>query len=487
MSWPSVSELKEPGIRGKRMGFAMSGINEIFEDLTARVLRDGPVGYSRRVEQLRALRRSISSHTEALKLALNEDFGGRSAEETVLADIIPTLSGLDHTIKNLKKWMRPQRRQVALHFAPASNRGAYHAKGVVLIISPWNYPVSLSLLPLVSALAAGNRIVLKPSECTPRTSMVLARIVEESVPRETAVVVNGDAAVSSALCKLPFDHIMFTGSTRVGRLVMQSAAENLTPVTLELGGKSPAVVHEDYDLAHAALRIARGKLLNGGQTCIAPDYALVPRQRVEEFIELYRKSVGQLYPDIANNPDYTSIINRAQFERLKGLLEDARQKGAKISLIGGDDPSGDEGHLMLPCLVENIGDDMDIAREEIFGPILPIVPYENPAQASAYINCRPRPLALYYFDRDRARVAYFLQNTISGGAAINDTVVQFAQDDLPFGGTGPSGMGVSHGFDGFREFSHARSVFYQARFNPVAFLDPPYSKMFDTIAKFLMR
>jgi coniferyl-aldehyde dehydrogenase len=362
-----------------------------------------------------------------------------------------------------------------------------HPKGVVLIISPWNYPVLLSLLPMASALAAGNRVILKPSECSPKTSQVLVNIVQGSLPQDRATVLTGGADIAIELCEQPFDHIMFTGSTRVGRMVMQTAAKNLTPVTLELGGKSPAIVHEDYDLEKAATRIARGKLLNAGQTCVAPDYVLLPRQIIPNFIAAYKQVVARFYPDIANNADYTSIISRAQFDRLMALLKDAKDKGAEVSIVGTEGVAYSGKRKLHPHIVEQIDESMQIAHEEIFGPILPIIPYDNLEQASAYINQRPRPLALYYFDHDLARVDKFLNATISGGAAVNASIVHVAQDDQPSGGTGDSGMGVSHGFEGFKEFSHTKSVFYQAKLNGIALLDPPYSKMFDRIAKFLLR
>ncbi len=459
----------------------------VFEHMRDLVRADNVTSFEERLGNLQALRHQILAHQDDLKMALNEDFNGRSEHETTLADIIPTIGSIDHTIKHLRKWMRPQRRQVALHFAPAKNRVVLHPKGVVLIISPWNYPVLLSLLPMASALAAGNRVILKPSECAPNTSQVMANIVRDSLPKDRATVLTGGAEISIELCEQPFDHIMFTGSTRVGKMVMQAAAKNLTPVTLELGGKSPAIVQEDYNIEKAATRIARGKLLNAGQTCVAPDYVLLPRKTIPDFISAYKNVVARFYPDIANNSDYTSIINRAQFDRLMALLGDAKDKGALVSVVGAKGLAHSGNRKLHPHIVEQIDESMLMAHEEIFGPILPIVPYDNLEQASAYINQRPHPLALYYFDNNPARVEKFLNATISGGAAVNESVVHFAQDDLPIGGAGESGMGVSHGFEGFKEFSHAKSVFYQSKLNGLALLDPPYSKMFDRIAKFLLR
>ncbi len=312
------------------MGITTSAFQRMREQVTV----DNTLSWDERVEFLKALRKGVLAGKTDLVTALNEDFDGRSPHETVLADIVPTIGIIDYTIKYLRKWMKPQKRHVAMHFMPAKNRIQFHPKGVVLIISPWNYPVSLSLMPMVSALAAGNRVILKPSEYTPRTSDVIAQLVCDALPADRATVLTGGPDVSIELCQLPFDHILFTGSTNRGREVMKNAAQNLTPVTLELGGKSPAVVHPDYDLASAAERIARGKLINAGQTCIAPDYAMIPRDKVNDFVALYEMSVARLYPEVSGNPDYTSIVNKHHFDRLNSLLDDAGKKGAKVIAVG---------------------------------------------------------------------------------------------------------------------------------------------------------
>lgn len=458
-----------------------------FQQLRDLVTADNALPYGERIKLLKSLRAGLKAKQSALIKAIDQDFTSRCRQETVMADILPTIGIIDYTIKHLRKWMKPQRRHVALHFLPAKNRILMQPKGVVLIISPWNYPVSLSILPLVTALAAGNRVILKPSEFTPKTSELIADLVREALPADRATVLCGGADLSIALCKLPFDHILFTGSTQVGREVMKSAAENLTPVTLELGGKSPAVIHGDYDLAKAAERIARGKLLNAGQTCIAPDYVLLPRDKVDAFVTHYNDVITRFYPDIQDNTDYTAIINPHHFERLNGLLKDAKTKGATVQVVGASAQSSSGNRKLHPHVVLDITDDMQIAKEEIFGPLLPITAYNTLDQASAYINQRPRPLALYYFDNDKQRITDFLAATTSGGAAINDTVLHFAQDDLPFGGIGASGMGVCHGHEGFLELSHAKPVFQQSRLNGTAMLDPPYGALFDRITKFLTR
>lgn len=459
----------------------------VFQHMRDLVTADNSLAYEPRIKLLKSLRREFLAMQDDFKIAIDQDFSGRSHHETTMADIIPTLGVIDYTLKNLRKWMRPKRRHVALPFKPAKNRILMQPKGVVLIISPWNYPISLSILPLVTALAAGNRVIVKPSEFTPKTSDLLAKLVQTALPADRATVLTGGADLSAELCDLPFDHILFTGSTNVGRLVMKAAAKNLTPVTLELGGKSPVVVHGDYDLAKAAKSIARGKLLNAGQTCVAPDYVMLPHDKIDDFVSQYNKTVTQFYPNIQGNPDYSSIINQTHFDRLNGLLEDAKTKGAKVEIIGGASQGSSGGRKLHPHVVLNTDDNMQIASQEIFGPILSIIGYDNLQQASNYINQRPRPLALYYFDDDKARVDDFLTATISGGAAINDTVLHFAQDDMPFGGVGASGMGVCHGFEGFREFSHAKSVFYQSRLNGTSILYPPYGATFERIIKFITK
>jgi len=459
----------------------------VFQKMRRLTTADNATPIDQRIKFLKALRAGIFANQAALKSALDADFNGRSAHETLLADIMPTIGAIDYSLGHLRKWMRPQKRHVAMHFLPAKNRVELVPKGVVLIISPWNYPVSLSILPMVSALAAGNRVILKPSEYTPRTSNIIAQLVADALPCDRATVLTGGAEVSQQLCALPFDHILFTGSGETGRKVMAAAAQNLTPVTLELGGKSPAIIHPDYDLAKAVGRIVRGKLINAGQTCIAPDYVMVAANRINEFVDLYKQTVERFYPQIAENPDYSAIINKTHFQRLNGLLDDAEQKGARVLALGAKKTRHSGDRKLHPHLVLDVKDSMNIASQEIFGPVLPVIPFEKVEQASSYINQRPRPLALYYFDQNSARVKKFLGATISGTAAINDTVLQFVQDDLPFGGTGPSGMGKCHGAEGFREFSHARSVFYQARLNSSVLLDPPYGRIFDKITRFLVR
>ena len=429
---------------------------------------EAPSSEAERRGLLSALRRVISASTPVFVEAIAQDFGHRSPSETLMAEILPALLMVGSALANLKAWMRPEKRGTSLLFWPARNEVHRQPKGVVLIISTWNYPLQLTVGPLAAALAAGNRVIIKPSELTPATSALLKQRLEEGLGADRVTVALGGPEVAEGLCRLPFDHILFTGSTAVGKKVMAAAAQNLVPVTLELGGKSPAIVHADCNLPSAVERIVRGKLLNAGQTCIAPDYALVPHGKVEEFLRLFRETAGRFYPRILDNPDYTAIINSRHYERLERLAEDARAKGARIETA---DPAGElagaigspRARKIAPTAIANVTDAMAVTRDEIFGPLLPIIAYDRLEEAIAYVNARPRPLALYYFDSDRSRIRHVLQTTVSGGVTINDTVYHFAQEDLPFGGIGASGMGSYHGRDGFNTFSHAKGTFLQSR------------------------
>lgn len=414
----------------------------------------------------------LARNQQPLIDAISADFGNRSADETRLAEIMPSLHGIRYAKRHLDRWMKPSRRSVGMAFQPASAQVVYQPLGVVGIIVPWNYPLFLAIGPLIGALAAGNRVMLKMSEATPATGQLLKELLAQIFPDEQVAVILGEADTGIAFSQQPFDHLLFTGSTSVGRHVMRAAAENLTPVTLELGGKSPAIVSADVPLAHAAERIAFGKTLNAGQTCVAPDYVLVPKNRVEGFVEAYRDVVRRFFPQLADNPDYTSIINPRQHARLQGYLDDAQAKGARLL------PLFEQGQQrrMWHCLLLDVNDEMQVMQDEIFGPLLPIVPYDDLDQALAYVNARPRPLALYYFGYNRAEQRHVLRHTHSGGVCLNDTLLHVAQDDLPFGGVGPSGMGHYHGHEGFLTFSKAKGVFIKQRFNAARLIYPPYGK-----------
>jgi coniferyl-aldehyde dehydrogenase len=380
--------------------------------------------------------------------------------------------------------MRPKRALADWLFWPARTEVRYQPLGVVGIIAPWNYPVNLALKPLIAAIAAGNHVMLKPSEHTPRTSELLKKLLDEVFPADRVATILGGPDVASAFAALPLDHLFFTGSTAVGRKVMAAAAPNLTPVTLELGGKSPAIVAPDYPIATAVDRIAAGKFLNAGQTCIAPDYVLLPKASIPAFVEEMKKYVAQHYGDVAANPDYSSIVNPGQYSRLKGYLDQAHAAGAKIVELA----AGDAGQRVLPpTLVLDAREDLALMQDEIFGPILPLVGVDSVDAAIAYVNARPRPLALYHFDRDRARTRRVLERTVAGGVSVNDTVMHFAQSALPFGGVGPSGMGAYHGRAGFLALSKAKPVLYQARWTSMKFMRPPYRGVADFIVKFLTR
>ncbi|MGE1083280.1 coniferyl aldehyde dehydrogenase [Pseudomonas shirazensis] len=429
---------------------------------------------AQRRQWLKSLREALLADQQRLIEAIDADFAGRSADETLLAELLPTVQGLRDAERQLQRWMRPSRRKVGLAFQPASARVEYQPLGVIGIIVPWNYPLFLAIGPLTGALAAGNRVMLKLSETTPASGLALQALLARVFPQDLVSVVLGEVEVGQAFARLPFDHLLFTGATSIGRRVMLAAAHNLTPVTLELGGKSPVIVSSDAALAGAAERIAFGKLLNAGQTCVAPDYVLVPRDRVGAFADAYRQAVRRLYPSIAGNRDYSAIINPQQLQRLVHLLADASDKGAQVLDLYPHENR--EGRHLPPHLLLDVSDDMQIMQDEIFGPLLPLVPYDKLDDALAYINQRPRPLALYYFGQDRAQQRLVLQHSHSGGVCINDTLLHVAQDDLPFGGVGPSGMGRYHGHDGFLTFSNARAVLSKQRLNLARLIYPPYGK-----------
>lgn len=442
-----------------------------------------------RLDLLKRLREALVRGQADFTAALSADFGTRAPEETMMAEIMPCLMQIQHAMKHLKGWMKPERRTTAVNFWPGSSRIHYQPKGVVLIISPWNYPVQLTFGPVAAAIAAGNRVIVKPSELTPRTSAALKKHLEAMLGREHVTVATGGPEIAAGLSALPFDHILFTGSTAVGHKVMAAAAQHLTPVTLELGGKSPAIVHEAHDLKTAAERIVRGKLLNAGQTCIAPDYALVPQGRVDAFVDAYRTAAATFYPRIIDNGQYSAIVNARHFDRLTKLAGDARARGAQVHVVdpAQELPSGEVGssntRKIAPTLLTGVTDDMAIMQEEIFGPLLPVLPYGSLDDAIGYVNARPRPLALYYFDTDRSRINEVLARTTSGGASINDTLMHVAQEDIPFGGVGPSGMGAYHGREGFLTFSHAKGTFHQGRLSLASLVYPPYGERFQRIMK----
>jgi coniferyl-aldehyde dehydrogenase len=445
-------------------------------------------GLATRVDRLRRLADLTSGHEAAVADAISEDFGHRSSHETAFAEIFVAAAAIGHARRHLRRWMKPRRAHTALHFRPGYGRVMRQPLGVIGIISPWNYPFQLAICPAAAALAAGNRVMLKPSEQTPRFSALLAAIVAEHFDANEMTVITGDAEAGKAFARLPFDHLLFTGSTTVGREVAVAAARNLTPVTLELGGKSPAIVDSDAHLPRVADRIVIGKLLNAGQTCIAPDYALIPHDRIVGFCRDVAAAVRSAYPTLAANPDYTSIVSERRYRRLLELGVDAREKGAQVLEIN---PAGEtlapRERKLVPTLVVNARGDMDVMREEVFGPILPIVGYRDLDEAIAFVNARPRPLSLYYFGETAARRDRVLAQTISGGVTVNDTLWHYVQEDMPFGGVGASGHGVYHGEHGFRTFSKEKPVFTQRPLSALGVLRPPYGKRLERVLGILRR
>jgi coniferyl-aldehyde dehydrogenase len=429
---------------------------------------------AQRKRWLTALRTLLVGEQAAIIAAIGADYGHRSTDEIRLGELVPSLQSIRYAQRCVSRWMKPMARPVGLMFYPAKARVIYQPKGVIGIIVPWNYPLFLAIGPLVGALAAGNRVMLKMSEHTPATGALLKALLERTFEPGLVHVVLGESDVGAAFSQLPFDHLVFTGTTNVGRQVMRAAASNLTPVTLELGGKSPAIIGPDSCLKQAAERIAFGKNFNAGQTCVAPDYVLVPRARLDGFIDAYRSATVRLYPSLVDNPDYTSIANEQQMKRLNNYLQDAAHKGAHFATLYPLEQN--RGRCMAPVLLHGVTDDMLIMREEIFGPLLPVVPYDSLDDALAYVNQRPRPLALYYFGHERKTQQYVIENTHSGGVCLNDTLLQCAQQDLPFGGVGASGIGHYLGRDGFIQFSHAKSVLTKQRSNPTRWIYPPYAK-----------
>jgi coniferyl-aldehyde dehydrogenase len=439
-----------------------------------------------RAKRLRSLETLLRGHRVEIAAAINADFGCRPREETDLLEIFPSLSAIRHALGKGRRWMKPRRKLADLLFLPGHNQLWPQPLGVIGIIVPWNYPLYLAIGPLVDALVAGNRAMVKMSEFTPHFSALFAELIGKYFAADEITVVNGDAEVAQAFSALPFDHLLFTGSTAVGHHVMRAASANLTPVTLELGGKSPAIIGPGARFKHAVERIVFGKLVNAGQTCIAPDYVLLPRARMADFIHAAQREVARMYPQLAQNAQYASIVSDRQYQRLVALRDAALADGAQAHALGdaADDPSR---RLLPPQLLSDVNDSMGVMREEIFGPLLPLVPYDTLDQAIAYVAAHAHPLALYLFEEDRALINHVLERTLAGGVSVNDTLYHIAQHGLPFGGVGASGMGGYHGEAGFRTFSHMKPVFRQARFNGVGLLNPPYGARFKRMLGLLLR
>ncbi len=440
------------------------------------------------VRQSRLLRMKalIDGHGAALAQAVQTDFGVRSPQLTEIADLFVLRTLLSHTLKSLPKWMKPQKVRTPIYLQPASAYLQRQPLGVVGVVSPWNYPVQLALGPVITALAAGNRVMLKPSELTPATSALMAELLGKAFAPDEVCVVLGDGVLAAEFSSLPFDHLFFIGSTAVGRVVAKAAAANLTPTTLELGGKSPCIIDASCDMDAAAIKIAHGKLLNAGQTCIAPDYVLLPKGREAAFGHAFAQAVAKLFPTIAGNPDYAAIISPRHHARLQAMLTAAEQGGAKLQVIntGGE---ATEHRQMSPVLAFDVPASAQLMQEEIFGPILPVLAYDSLDEAINYINVRPRPLALYWFGTDGAARDKVLASTVSGGVTINDTLMHIAHENLPFGGVGESGWGSYHGEAGFLRLTMQKPVLVQSRWARGDLFYPPYGKRFDQIMGLLKR
>ena len=468
--------------------------NEVIQDMN-RILelqknlniKEGAPDLSLRKDRLDRVIAMVSKYDKQIVSAVNQDFGNRDQVMSAATEVASVIGPMEHAKKNLKKWMKTEKRKAAiaplgsaLSLLGAKAEVRYQPKGVVGAISPWNFPMNLALAPLAGIISAGNRVMHKPSELTPATSDLLKQMIEEYFDEGEMAVFVGDAEVGAAFSGLAFDHLIFTGGTSIAKHVMKAASENLVPLTLELGGKSPVVVGKNAKIKETAQRVMQGKTMNAGQICLAPDYALVPEEKVEEFVQASVEATSEMYPEMKDNDDFTSIINQRHYDRIQSYLEDAKEKGADVVEINpsNEDFSQQPHHKIPPTIVLNPSEDMKIMQEEIFGPVLPVKTYKDVTEPVDYINSKDRPLGLYYFGEDAKEKDYVLENTTSGGVTVNDVISHIQMEDLPFGGVGPSGMGSYHGYDGFKEFSHAKAVYKQTKINlmKLAGLVPPYKK-----------
>jgi coniferyl-aldehyde dehydrogenase len=446
-------------------------------------LRDGAPSAEKRIDWIDRCIGLLVDHRAGIEAALTADFGSRSQEATAFTDVASSIGALKHAKAHLKAWMKPEKRRTTpaiLGLFGAKAEVRFQPKGVVGVISPWNFPVNLTFSPLAGVLAAGNRVMIKPSEFTPATSELMARMFAEAFSPEEIAVVTGGPDVGQAFAALAFDHLIFTGATSIASHVMRAAAENLTPLTLELGGKSPVIISRSADMKITAARVMNGKTLNAGQICLAPDYVLVPRERMSEFVDEAKGAVAAMFPTIKDNPDYTSVINQRHYDRLTGYVTEAKAAGLQVLELKPDseDLTQQEYRKIAPTLILEPGDDLKVMKEEIFGPILPVKAYDTVSEAVRYVNAHDRPLGLYYFGADAAEQETVLAGTTAGGVTVNDVVFHVAQEDLPFGGVGPSGMGSYHGRDGFLEFSHRKAIFTQLKNDipQLKALRPPYGE-----------
>ena len=457
-------------------------------------LQEGVVTAETRIDRLQRGADVLIKYNTKLVDALNTDFTCRPREVTLLTDIGAGIAPMKHAIKHVRKWMKPEKRPTMFPFNLLGGRSRveYQPLGVVGVIAPWNFPVNMVFAPLAGVLAAGNRAMIKPSEFTPATAELLVEMIHEAYDEKEVAIFNGGAEVGQAFSALPFDHMIFTGATSIARHILAAASRNLVPVTLELGGKSPVVISRGADLEKSIGRIMLGKTLNAGQICLAPDYLMVPEEKLQDVIEAAKTAVTNMYPSILNNPSYTSVINERHFSRLNDYLAEAQERGQTIVPINpaDEDFGSQQGTLKIPpTLVPQPADDLKMMEEELFGPLLPIRTYSNFEETIDYINSKPRPLAAYYFGEDKAEENALISRTTSGGVCVNDVVMHVAQEELPFGGVGPSGMGAYHGQKGFQTFSHAKSVYRQSNFNigKLGGMLPPYSKATENTIKMQLK
>tara|TARA_R110000823_G_scaffold119998_20_gene244577 strand:+ start:13658 stop:15118 length:1461 start_codon:yes stop_codon:yes gene_type:complete len=469
-------------------------IEQLMRDTLAKqreeYLREGLVSAETRIDRLQRAVDVLVKYQDQAVEALNADFSGRPREITLLTDVGAGIAPLKHAIKHVRKWMKPEKRATMfpLNLFGGRSRIEYQPLGVVGIIAPWNFPMNMVFAPLAGVLAAGNRAMVKPSEFTPATSELIAEMIAEAFDPKEVALFTGGPEVGQAFSSLPFDHMIFTGATSIARHILAAASQNLVPVTLELGGKSPVVISRSADIDKSLGRIMLGKTMNAGQICLAPDYLLVPQEKLHEVIEAAQRAVARMYPTILSNPQYTSIINERHFARLNSYLDEANERGQQVIPLNpaNEDFSQQQGSMKIPpTLIPEPAEDLKIMEEELFGPLLPIRTYENFEDTINYINSKPRPLGAYYFGEDKAEEEAFVGRTTSGGVCVNDVIMHVMQEELPFGGVGPSGMGAYHGFKGFQTFSHAKSVYSQASINiaKLGGLLPPYGKTTESTIK----
>ena len=465
-----------------------SELDEAYAVLRGAWRTEPAVPIERRRQALESLKQVITRFTPQMVAAANADFGCRSEFTTKVGDIFTMQSELRYLLERMPRWAKPEARYTDLLFRFGRGEVQHQALGVVGVLAPWNYPFRLAFGPRAAAIAAGNRVLLKPSELAPRSAELIRTMTAAAFATDHVRTVLGDQTTGERICRLPLDHLFFTGSTEVGRAVLQVASANLTPVTLELGGKCPAIVQRDYPVSRAAERVLAGKLFNAGQTCMAPDHLWVHRSRLDDVVRELERACQRLYPRLGDNDDYTSIISQKHYERLVGLVDDAARCGAAIRALNpANETLAPRARKLAPTLVWNVSDSMRLAREELFGPVLPIHLYDSVDELLGQLREKPAPLALYYFDNDARRSRNVIERTQSGTACINEVMLQSVQNDLPFGGVGESGMGKYHGPEGFHCFSHARSVFRQGRVNGASLLLPPYGRWARALVDWLGR